>query len=71
MLLDDSAPLGLAILNEVDGISRAVDSIGLSASGAHIREHLPMTNSTAKGIVGPRSRSEVNFVNFVKRSKER
>jgi hypothetical protein len=51
MLFDNDTLLGLAIRNQVDGISRAIDSIDavprLSAGGAHTPAHLLTTSSTA------------------------
>ena len=81
ILLDNNTRLGLAIRNQVGGISRAIDSINhvprLSSGGAHPPEHLLTTSSTASAISCERHLQarghavEVTFVNFVKRSKER
>ena len=81
MLLDNNTPLELAIRNQVDGISRAIDSIDrvpwLSAGGAHTPEHLLMTSPTASampatGIDRPEvTQMKVTFVNLVKRPTER
>ena len=81
VLLDNNTPLGLAIRNQVDGISHAIGSIDgvpwLSGDGAHTPEHLLITSSTASAMPAKRidrlevTQMEVTFVNLVKRSKER